>query len=324
MKPLSSGLKAFLRIGISILLIGFFFYKTDTEKLLVTIREITPWVWTSAFSLLLLAQIISVFRWKILSRAIGFLGSMTQFIVFYFSGMFFNLFLPTSIGGDVLKVFFLSRGEARKLPAAYSVLADRMFGLLTLVLIGAFTVLINPGLLPPFLRNFLWISGLGALGIILFPLKMHKILEKHFPKIASRVSMVIIYWKKPYVLTTAIFLSFLLQVLGIVALPVLAHSLQIDQPISLYFVIFPIVAIVTILPVSLGGLGVREGSFIYLLGLKGVPMEKALVLSLGFFFLHAALGLIGGLMYSLGLHKKEEVVYVPVEINGLSVYSKSK
>jgi uncharacterized membrane protein YbhN (UPF0104 family) len=226
--------------------------------------------------------------------------------------MFFNLFLPTSIGGDVMKVFFLSSGDAKKLPAVYSVLADRMFGLLTLMLIGAFTALIYPSLLPPVFRNFLLISGMGALGIILFPLRMHKILERRYPRVASRVSMVIFYWKRPDVIASALLLSFVLQILGILVLPVLAHSLQIDQPISLYFAILPIVAVAMMAPVSLGGLGVREGSFIFLLGLKGVPMEKAFVLSVGFFLLYLAMGLIGGILYSMGLYKRWEVVYAPV------------
>jgi uncharacterized membrane protein YbhN (UPF0104 family) len=84
----------------------------------------------------------------------------------------------------------------------------------------------------------------------------------------------------------------------------LAEDMGLGPPLLFYFAAFPLVAIPTILPISFNGIGIREGGFIYFLGLKGISAEKALTLSLSVFAIHVAAGLLGGIAYSFGFHKK--------------------
>ena len=72
------------------------------------------------------------------------------------------------------------------------------------------------------------------------------------------------------------------------------------------FAAFPLVALLTMIPVSLSGIGVREGGFVYFLGLYGVPAAQAMMLSLAFFAVQVAASLVGGLVYSTGGYKKTE------------------
>ncbi len=90
--------------------------------------------------------------------------------------------------------------------------------------------------------------------------------------------------------------------MGIIA--ILANEMRLPPHPAFYFAAFPLVALMILLPVSFNGIGVREGGFIYFLGLKGVQPEQALSLSLSFFAIQVAASLVGGIFYTLGWHKK--------------------
>ena len=114
----------------------------------------------------------------------------------------------------------------------------------------------------------------------------------------------LVFWEKPKAMFAGLSLSFVLQALGMGAVALLANDMGLGPPVLFYFAAFPLVAILTVLPISFNGIGIREGGFIFFLGLKGISAEKALTLSLSFFAIQIASSLIGGLAYALGFHKK--------------------
>ena len=93
--------------------------------------------------------------------------------------------------------------------------------------------------------------------------------------------------------------------MGAVAL--LGAGIGIKLPLPFYFVSLPLVILITLIPISFNGIGVREGAFIYFFGLKGVGAEPALGLGLLFFSVQVALSLIGGMAYAAGLHRQSIV-----------------
>ena len=155
-----------IRIAISLGLIIWLFSRFDLQGVWHAFERLPFSLWIGACGMLLLAQILSSFRWWIISRALKFGGAVKTYMGYYFVGMFFNLFLPTGVGGDIFKVHFLSKGIGRKLAATLTVLGDRFFGLSAMVLIGGFFVLIHPGLLPKPFDDGLVISG-GTVVLIL-------------------------------------------------------------------------------------------------------------------------------------------------------------
>ncbi|MBW2163993.1 MAG: flippase-like domain-containing protein [Deltaproteobacteria bacterium] len=300
---LRATMKFLLRIGLSICLLAWLISRTNSDDLLAAFLDLSFFAWAVAFLMYLASQVISSIRWYFLAHALDFTGPWSVYLRYYFVGLYFNLFLPTSVGGDVLKMHFISRGEPKKLRATYSLVADRLFGFAAMLLLGAGAVLIGHGILPHF-EHLLCVAGICVIASLLGLPMAYKLLGSAWPKIGKRLAVFLVFWEKPKALFAALSLSLVLQVLGISAVVLLAKDMGLSPPAAFYFAAFPLVAILTVLPISFNGIGLREGGFIFFLGLKGISAEKALTLSLSFFAIQIAASLIGGLAYAFGLHKK--------------------
>jgi uncharacterized membrane protein YbhN (UPF0104 family) len=261
-------------------------------------------VWVVASLMYLAAQILSSIRWWILSDTLAFPGQWRTYLGFYFIGMYFNLFLPTSLGGDVIKVHFLSREEGRRFLAAFSVVGDRLFGLIAMLLLGAAAVRLKPDVLPGHFAIFLSLGGIVILcGLVGMPF-FHRVFKGLWPGISQHLIGLLALWQRPRMIIVLLGLSFCLQALGMGAVAVLGAGLGIEIPLAFYFASLPLVTIATLIPISFSGIGVREGAFVYFLGLKGIQPEPALCLGLLFFSVQVAISLLGGLAYALGFHRR--------------------
>jgi uncharacterized membrane protein YbhN (UPF0104 family) len=297
-------MKFLLRIGLSVCLLAWLMSRTNLDDLLTAFLDLSFFAWAVAFLMYLASQVVSSIRWYFLAHALDFTGPWSIYLKYYFVGMYFNLFLPTSVGGDVLKMHFISRGEPKKLRATYSILADRLFGLAAMLLLGAGAVLIEHGILPHYFEHLLCVTGICIIALVLGLPLVYKLLSSAWPEIGKRLAVSLVFWEKPKALFAGLSLSFVLQALGMGAVALLAKDMGLSPPATFYFAAFPLVAILTMLPISFNGIGIREGGFIYFLGLKGISAEKALTLSLSFFAIQIMASLIGGLAYAFGLHKK--------------------
>ncbi len=300
----------FLKVGVSVGLLAWFLMRTDRSQLVHSFSSVPLWLWPLLLMLYLVSQCISTTRWRMLAEVLGFRGRWIDYFNYYFSGMFFNLFMPTSIGGDVIKIFFISRGgdAKRKLLASYSVFADRLFGLFSLLLLGAGAVLISPGLLPSPFPEMLCIAGALVIIVLLCaPLVQRLASRIPWPPVAKALEVLLIFWKHPRVLASCLLFSIMIQTICIIICILAGSSMGIKVPTLLYFAAFPLVALMTMIPISIGGIGVREGGFVYFLGFYGVSDARAVTLSLAFFSVQFAASLIGGIIYSTGGYKKREI-----------------
>jgi uncharacterized membrane protein YbhN (UPF0104 family) len=293
-----------VRVSVSLGLIFWLFTRYDLKGILATFERLPILVWLLASLMYLVSQVLSSIRWWILSNTLAVPGRWPTYLGFYFVGMYFNLFLPTGIGGDVFKAYYVSRGEGRKLLAAYSVVGDRLFGLVALFLMGAGTALLFPDILPEPFFVILSISGLASVcALSLFPF-LHRGLIRVWPRLSRYLSDMVKLWQSPRRILAILGLSFFLQALGMVAVALLGAGIGIQIPVAFYFATLPMVAIITMVPISFSGIGVREGAFVYFLGLKGIDPETAFSLGILFFSIQVATSLIGGLAYALGLHRR--------------------
>jgi uncharacterized membrane protein YbhN (UPF0104 family) len=293
-----------IRICVSAGLLLWLFSWFDLKGVFGSFQDLSIVVWIVAAIMYLTTQCLSSIRWRILSDTLSLPGHWRTYLVFYFVGMYFNLLLPTSMGGDVLKVHFVSRDEGGRLKAAYSVVGDRLFGLVAMVLIGAAAVWLNPDLLPGH-----FVAGLLAGGAVLlcglggFPLFL-KCLRGLWPGIARHLSAVLVIWQRPPTMLAVLGLSFCVQALGMGAVALLGRGIGIEIPLAFYFGSLPLITIATLIPVSFSGIGVREGAFVYFLGIEGVQPEPALCLGILFFSVQVATSLLGGIAYAMGLHRR--------------------
>src|SRR5437870_11555110 len=131
-----------LRIFVSVSLFSWLAWRTDWDQIRQAGANLRVEYWLAALALYLGIQMISGFRWQLLARPLGYEQPVWQFTRFYFIGMFFNLFLPTSVGGDVVRAWYLGHGSEAS--AFLSVLVDRLSGFVVLLALACIAVALCP------------------------------------------------------------------------------------------------------------------------------------------------------------------------------------
>jgi len=305
-RRLPTWLSLVLRLAFTGILMFLALRGIEWPKLLTLLERIDWRWWAAGFATGVVAQVIAAIRWAFLARPIGFPYSIGLFIWRFFEGAFFSLCLPTSIGGDVVKAYRLADTTHGRLLAGCTVLADRLTGLAALgvlagaALIGkewslglAATIVVGAALLSGVL-GVIWL-GVGSLDRLLsvFP-------EPHAAR--QFISRLLPYQVRPSLMARAVAWSLLVQMGGSIAVALVARGIGVSLPLSVWFAVVPLVALAMVLPISIGGVGVREGGLALLLAPAGVPSEQAVAIGLLWFLTTIAAGLIGGLLFLLDRH----------------------
>jgi hypothetical protein len=224
------------------------------------------------------------------------------------AGTFFNTFLPTGIGGDVVKIIDLApdSGGAR---AFSTVFADRLTGILGTSLIALCVAIVDPADVPPAVVALVIVvtGGILLATLLLTQQQLIDRVMRHVPgwsKLLGKAKV-----RKIYEALTAYSLGAIARS-TLVSLPftltliatqyALALSLGLIVPVQYFALFIPLTALVQMLPISFNGLGVREVTFQALFGTVGVAGEQAVAVSLLYYILRVITGLIGGLMYLIG------------------------
>jgi uncharacterized protein (TIRG00374 family) len=261
----------------------------------------------AAFGLFILGVFVRAYRWNVLVRALHLRVSLGHLTALYFVGAFFNAVLPTGIGGDAVKATKLARSTGRSGESFGSVVIDRFLGLVVLLAIGDVALLLSRSAVDPRITwavAMLFTAGVTGFGLL-----------------RSRALMLRISWLVPGVLRErlkaplldlyeglqgysrgalfhALLASFAFNAIWIGVNLLLGWSLGIEAGLYHYLVFVPLVSLSLLLP-SVGGLGVREMTYVGLFGLVGVTEEKAFALGILVYGIHIATGLIGGIIYLL-------------------------
>ncbi len=296
--------KFIIRIGVSLLLFAWLLSRTDKGELLAAIRAMSLKSYMAALLMYLTSQVVSSGRWHIITRSLGFPGDFVRHLKYYFVGMYFNLFLPTGVGGDLLKVIYLTKDSPKRLKATYTILLDRSSGLWAMYILGGLATLFLATPLPHYMDMTLKGIAIGVIAFLFLHRPIYHLLNPHLKGRLARFDTPLILLDDTPTLLKAFFLSLIIQALGMGSIYVLGRGMDLPVEWGYYFSMFPLVALAILLPISFNGIGVREGGFIYFLGLRGVPQEKALTLSLGFFSIQVISSLLGGIIYGLGLHRR--------------------
>lgn len=286
------------QLSISLILIAALFQSADWQAFANQLRTAQLGYVGLAFVGYLLGQVLSAYKWRLLAQALGFHQSVRAFVTYYFVGMYLNLFAPSTIAGDVGRGLFLAGGRDRAGRALQSVLADRVSGLVMLLWVSAlgFFVL-GPTVLPAVVCYGTITVACGAvLGWWLLPRLVTRLfVPDHIIRRTSE-KLLAPYHTKPKLLLGVCGLSFGFHVFQIGLLPLLAHALDIRVPFWYLVLCIPLVILLSSLPLSFGGLGVREGSYVFFLSLIGIGQNDALALSLVWTSLIFGAGLVGGLV----------------------------
>lgn len=275
----------------------------EWQKLLVLLRHCDWRWWFAGFIVGVIVQMIAAIRWAALARPIGFPFTVWTFFWRFFEGLFFNLCLPSSIGGDVVKAYRLADSTSGRLLAGCTVLADRLTGLAALgVLAGTALVAKEWGLdTPAALAVGAALLAAALLAFWLVVGSLDRLLDMIPEQHAARhfIAQLLPYKMRPSLMMRAVGWSLLVQMGGSVAVALIARALGVTLPLSVWFAVVPLVALAMVVPVSINGVGVREGGLAFLLKPAGVSTDAAVAIGLLWFLATIITGLVGGLLFLL-------------------------
>ncbi len=305
-----------LRPLLGLALLGLLVWRTDWARVAESFARLNWGLWLAAVGAFLGAQLVSSVRWRMMARPLGFGGPTGRYVALYFVGMFFNLVLPTSVGGDFVRAWYLARSDqapnlpGRGMAALGSVLMERLSGLMLLLSLACVAVCFCPAEVAAWLPWTVW--GLAAAAVVglaaLIALPRAPTPLRYFPKLNARVTRlsrqladaISVVLREPRLLLTTTLLSLVVQAANVVVVWLIGVGLGADVPAGYYWVLVPLVSLLTMLPVSINGMGLREWAAVALLAPLGVADGVAVSLAFLWFLAQAAVSLSGVAFYAGG------------------------
>ena len=292
-----------LRIFATVALMVFVLQQVEWESLVRRLKSL-EWQWyAAAQAVAIVIQVVAGIRWSSLARPIGFVHSTSFFIWRFFEGVFFNLCLPSSIGGDVVKAYRLSSTNRGRLLAGCTILADRLAGVSALgVLAGSAILSIKLNLSPAStiaVGTVLFASVLLGFRLTIGNLDRFLDLLPATHKISQFLSQLLPYQIRPSLMGRAVAWSLIVQVGASVSVALMARGIGVNLGLGIWFSVVPLIALAIVLPISINGVGIREGGMALLLSRWGVAGEQAVAIGLLWFLTTIGTGLIGGVLFLL-------------------------
>lgn len=296
----------FLRFFVSFLFIYLILRKINFDEVGQVLKNVDLFSLSITFLFIFFINIPLALRFKYILE-IYFKETLSLLLIWKLTmiGLFFNNFLPTSAGGDIVKIFYIVKDEKEKLLSGISILIDRYIGALTVMTMGTISVL------------FYYYEKISILILILMFLLIfffyffskreiafffYKFLKKIFPPIINEKLLVFYnsinfyFVENKRKLYLAILISFITQILSIFSQYFLVYSI-LKKKISFYpfFIFIPLIWTSTLIP-SIGGLGIREFSYIYLFS-NFIGKDNAYALSLLVLLSIIFNSIIGGVIF---------------------------
>jgi hypothetical protein len=224
----------------------------------------------------------------------------------YFVGLFFNNFLPTGMGGDVVRIYDVAKYSRQPSASAASVIAERALGSFAQGLIALFGLALGYEMAKSFSAAImaLFLGLCLLLLVLLFGERWARRLNLPDPfslkSKALRVleSISFCLRNKP-VAIWVVCVSLLFHAMVVLINYLIFRALGANVSLVSCFLLIPIISVITLLPISINGLGVREGAYIYFFGRLGLSTMESVAASLLFFFLLTLVSLIGGVIFAL-------------------------
>lgn len=298
-----------VKILLSFALFAYVVAKVSPGDIWDTIRPADERYLLGAAGLFLLSNLIGSWIWARLLRAQGVPIPYRKAASYYFVGLFFNNFLPSNIGGDITRISDASKHADHVSPVFSATVMDRLIGVLAMALVAvvaSFAAIDRIHLYA--IYTAIVITFLVALGLFLsiFNRTVLKAFEWPFHVIGARTIERGIrrlmddlhgYRHQIKVLTTVFIASLLVQVSRILVHYVVGLALGVHVAVGYYFLFVPTLAALVSLPISLNGLGIREGAGVVLFQMAGMSREQAFTVPFLTYLISVFISLLGGLIF---------------------------
>jgi glycosyltransferase 2 family protein len=305
-RGLSIAIKILVSTGLLALLLVF---RTSPAEIWSEIRGADPFWLSLSFSLHALGLLISAVRWRILITAQGDHAPLGFLIRSYLVGTFFNTLLPSRIGGDVVRIWDGSRISRTLVRSSAIILVERLTGIVMLLAfaLGASLFRLDMARRTPVIWASLFLGAAGLATILLPLLPVTEKLLAGIPKtgrpgraagkLLELRQTILAYRDRRDALVRALFWAGLLQVNVILHFFLIGKALHLPIAFLDYFIFIPIVLLVQLIPVTINGLGLREGAYTEIFSLYGISAGAALSFSLIDVAFMLLVGLVGGVVY---------------------------
>ncbi len=292
------------KVAVSALLLYLSLRAVNLPALAERLSRLDPG-WIAASFLLMTVQVVILsFRWLTIVEKCGAHLPFAAALRLTFIASFFNQVLPSTVGGDAARVWMLGRRGGGWANAAYSVLIDRIAGIfaLSLIVIACLPWTLN-FVHDPIARTFLMLIGLGAvagaivfmaIGMLKWPLLQRLAVTRHLVEVSRTARRLC---AAPRSLAAVAATSFTIHLLTVSATWCIAQSVTASVSFALLLFLIPPVLLVTTIPLSIAGWGVREGSMIVAFSYAGLAQEDGLIVSVLFGLTMFAVGAVGGIAW---------------------------
>jgi uncharacterized protein (TIRG00374 family) len=304
-------MKFWLKAVISCALLALLIWKSNIGDILRVMASADLRLYAAAFALFLFQQVVITYCWQLLLAAQNNSVPFTQTLKVHFVGSFFGTFLPSSISMDIVRAYHLSRHLRRGVDAASSMFVTRVAGfginfLLALIVAipvcranNDFQILWTVAIMTFAFFAAIWVTlhrrSLQFFSGLLRRFKLAKIAGKlaHL-----RESILAVAVAKSAMLKM-LALSVFFQILGVVIIYAVGRSVGIGLDFWHCCIYVPLITAIAVLPISVLGIGIREGAFVFFFTQAGVPQAAALSLSLLLFSQSLLMAAMGGVWYLL-------------------------
>ncbi|MDD5707494.1 MAG: lysylphosphatidylglycerol synthase transmembrane domain-containing protein [Kiritimatiellae bacterium] len=251
--------------------------------------------WLAFFFVLLAANtLISSIKWRLLLAADGIRQPLWRLCASHLTGSFFNLFLPSTIGGDVYRVADIGRHSARTVNTAASIMADRLTGFLALSVYGLVFPFVARRHIPNWDARFLLLpalalGGLMAVAAVLWEQRLLRRLAGLLPARLRAPTMRVLdaflasiraYTRVPGVWAASIVIAFVFQFVAILAVYSLGRALGLGLHLLPFCFFVPFITLMEMIPISIFGIGLRDTGYVWFMLSVGRTRADAAALSL--------------------------------------------
>lgn len=308
---IKKSLHTLLKCIISFALIAFLVQRIGILSITEVISSVSlNWICV-AFCVFLISHVIGSYQWWLLLRTEEITIDFFSALKFYFVGLFFNNFLPSSLGGDLFRMFDINKFSSKDTSAVFSVIIDRFMGFFVL---SCFAILAFPVIVMENIFNqnhiiyFVIFIGFWIFVLFLFfnknvaqpfawiyekltPEKIHLKTREVYKKIHSFGRSRSLFFK-------LVILSMLIQSLRILMHYFVSRSLGVDVSFKYFFFIIPFIAILSSLPISIGGIGIRESvGMILFHALAGIQNDIAVSIEFLAYLIAIVSSVPGGIIF---------------------------
>jgi len=298
-----------VKVLVSVVLFAWLFRRLQWSAIGPALGHADPaWIAGSA-ALLLASHLLASYQWGRLLGAAGIELPFWKVASYYHVGLFFNNFLPANVGGDFARTLDAARSGSSRATALSTVILDRLIGTVALGAVAVVTTL-------PAIDRFHLAAAYG--GVVAFfaaaALMLRAMLEPRvlagLERLLARVGLgglkpaldrlagsLATFRSRSRLLLELLCVALVVQVMRIGVHILFARALGLHVDPTYFFLFVPLLAVIVSLPISLNGIGVREGAGILLFGLVGLDRTNAFALQFGTYLVAVGVSLIGGMVF---------------------------